>query len=83
MYSIYIYHVWYYNITFGVGRNDDMDGEWEAPLVPNPKCETAPGCGEWETPLIDNPNYKGQWKPPMIDNPDYQVIFYTVTIILY
>lgn len=55
--------------------NDDMDGEWEAPLIPNPKCETAPGCGEWSPPLIDNPNYKGKWKPPMIENPNYQGIW--------
>lgn len=51
-----------------------MDGEWEAPLVPNPKCKTASGCGEWSPPLIDNPNYKGKWKPPMIENPNYQVM---------
>lgn len=50
-----------------------MDGEWEAPQIPNPACETAPGCGAWKRPTIDNPNYKGKWKPPMIDNPNYQV----------
>lgn len=50
-----------------------MDGEWEAPQIPNPACETAPGCGTWKRPMIDNPNYKGKWKPPMIDNPNYQV----------
>ncbi len=55
-------------------RDEDMDGEWEAPQIPNPACETAPGCGPWERPMIDNPNYKGKWKPPMIDNPNYQVI---------
>lgn len=54
-------------------RDEDMDGEWEAPQVPNPACETAPGCGAWKRPTIDNPNYKGKWKPPMIDNPNYQV----------
>lgn len=54
-------------------RDEDMDGEWEAPQIPNPVCETAPGCGPWERPMIDNPNYKGKWKPPMIDNPNYQV----------
>lgn len=54
-------------------RDEDMDGEWEAPQVPNPACETAPGCGAWKRPMIDNPNYKGKWKPPMIDNPNYQV----------
>lgn len=50
-----------------------MDGEWEAPQIANPKCESAPGCGVWQRPTIDNPNYKGKWKPPMIDNPNYQV----------
>lgn len=50
-----------------------MDGEWEAPQIPNPACEAAPGCGTWKRPMIDNPNYKGKWKPPMIDNPNYQV----------
>jgi len=50
-----------------------MDGEWEAPQVPNPACESAPGCGAWQRPAMDNPNYKGKWKPAMIDNPNYQV----------
>lgn len=54
-------------------RDEDMDGEWEAPQIANPKCESAPGCGAWQRPTIDNPNYKGKWKPPMIDNPNYQV----------
>ncbi|XP_067312851.1 calnexin isoform X2 [Pseudorasbora parva] len=55
--------------------DEDMDGEWEAPQIPNPVCETAPGCGPWERPVIDNPNYKGKWKPPMIDNPNYQGVW--------
>lgn len=50
-----------------------MDGEWEAPQVPNPACETAPGCGEWKPPTINNPKYKGKWKAQLIDNPNYQV----------
>lgn len=50
-----------------------MDGEWEAPQVPNPACETAPGCGEWKRPQINNPQYKGKWKAPLVDNPNYQV----------
>ena len=53
-------------------RNEDMDGEWEAPRIPNPACEV--GCGEWNPPLVDNPKYKGVWRPPMIDNPNYQVM---------
>ncbi|KAL3973477.1 anoctamin-2 [Sarotherodon galilaeus] len=55
--------------------DEDMDGEWEAPQIPNPACETAPGCGTWKRPMIDNPNYKGKWKPPMIDNPNYQGVW--------
>uniref|UniRef100_UPI0025419372 calnexin-like n=1 Tax=Euleptes europaea TaxID=460621 RepID=UPI0025419372 len=56
--------------------DEEMDGEWEAPQIPNPKCEKGvSGCGEWVRPLINNPNYKGKWKPQMIDNPDYQGIW--------
>lgn len=43
-----------------------MDGEWEAPHIPNPACQI--GCGEWKPPMIDNPKYKGIWRPPMIDH---------------
>lgn len=50
-----------------------MDGEWEAPQIPNPACETAPGCGEWKRPTINNPQYKGKWKAPLVDNSNYQV----------
>ncbi|XP_043917559.1 calmegin [Protopterus annectens] len=55
--------------------DEEMDGEWEAPLIANPVCKTAPGCGVWDPPLISNPNYKGKWKPPLIDNPSYQGIW--------
>ncbi|KAM6148009.1 calmegin isoform 2-T2 [Erethizon dorsatum] len=53
--------------------NEDMDGEWEAPHIPNPACRI--GCGEWKPPMIDNPKYKGVWRPPMINNPNYQGIW--------
>ena len=53
--------------------DEEMDGEWEAPLVPNPLCQSAPGCGKWRKPMIDNPLYKGKWFPPMINNPNYKV----------
>lgn len=56
-----------------VRRDEEMDGEWEAPQVPNPACETAPGCGKWKRPMINNPEYKGKWKAPLVDNPNYQV----------
>ncbi|XP_012215991.1 calnexin isoform X2 [Linepithema humile] len=63
----------------------EMDGEWEAPEIPNPKCAEAPGCGpykqkmkknprykgKWLPPLVNNPNYKGKWKPRLVHNPDY------------
>lgn len=49
-----------------------MDGEWEAPLINNPRCADVSGCGPWKAPLIDNPNYKGKWKAPLIPNPNYQ-----------
>merc|ERR1712110_863988 len=46
----------------------ELDGDWEAPLVPNSDYE-----GEWEAPIIPNPAYKGPWVQPQIDNPDYKV----------
>ncbi|XP_068158311.1 calnexin-like [Drosophila tropicalis] len=52
-----------------------IDGEWEAPLVENPVCETASGCGPWKAPLIANPAYKGKWHAPMIANPNFQGIW--------
>ncbi|XP_077156355.1 calmegin isoform X2 [Paroedura picta] len=57
--------------------DEEMDGEWEAPQISNPKCDksSVSGCGEWVRPLINNPNYKGKWKPPLIDNPNYQGIW--------
>ncbi|XP_063116865.1 calmegin isoform X1 [Cavia porcellus] len=53
--------------------NEDMDGEWEAPYIPNPACRI--GCGEWKPPMINNPKYRGLWSPPMINNPNYQGIW--------
>jgi calnexin len=52
--------------------DEDIQGEWEAPTIPNPKCEDAPGCGEYEPPLVKNPAYKGKWKARKIPNPDYR-----------
>ena len=31
--------------------DDDMDGEWEAPKIDNPKCQEAPG--EYNVVVID------------------------------
>jgi len=46
--------------------SDELDGEWEAPRIPNPEYK-----GEWKADMIDNPAYKGPWIHPMIANPDY------------
>merc|ERR1712079_882682 len=46
--------------------DEEMDGEWEAPMINNPDFK-----GEWKAKKIDNPDYKGPWVHPMIDNPDY------------
>src|SRR5947207_1658423 len=44
-----------------------MDGDWEAPHIPNPEFK-----GEWKQKMIDNPNYKGPLKVPLIPNPVYK-----------
>lgn len=46
--------------------DDEMDGEWEPPMVDNPDFK-----GEWKPRQIDNPEYKGKWIHPMIVNPEY------------
>lgn len=52
--------------------DNEIDGEWEAPLIPNPLCEKAVGCGLWKAPLVKNPVYKGKWRAAYIDNPNYK-----------
>merc|ERR1712054_158194 len=47
--------------------DDELDGEWEAPLIDNPDYQ-----GEWKPKMIPNPDYKGPWEHPLIDNPDYE-----------
>ena len=42
--------------------DDDMDGAWEAPQVPNPLYK-----GPWAPKKIPNPDYKGPWKAPEIE----------------
>lgn len=54
--------------------DDEEDGEWEAPIIENPKCETG-NCGPWVRPQIPNPEYKGRWAPPLIDNPNYSGVW--------
>ncbi|KAK7501480.1 hypothetical protein BaRGS_00007284 [Batillaria attramentaria] len=46
--------------------DDEMDGEWEPPMIDNPDYK-----GEWKPKQIDNPDYKGKWIHPEIDNPEY------------
>ncbi|KAJ1659231.1 hypothetical protein GGF38_004110, partial [Coemansia sp. RSA 25] len=52
--------------------DDEEDGDWAAPMIPNPRCADAAGCGPWERPLMRNPSFKGQWSAPLIDNPRYK-----------
>jgi len=47
--------------------DDEEDGEWEAPVIPNPDYK-----GEWRAKRIDNPDYKGSWEAPMIPNPEWE-----------
>ncbi|XP_066248126.1 calreticulin [Euwallacea similis] len=49
--------------------DDEMDGEWEPPMIDNPDFK-----GEWKPKQIDNPAYKGQWVHPEIDNPEYSPV---------
>ena len=46
--------------------DDELDGEYEAPQIPNPEYK-----GEWRPKMIDNPDYKGEYVQPEIDNPDF------------
>jgi len=46
--------------------DDELDGEWEAPQIPNPAYK-----GPWRPKMIPNPDYKGPWVHPEIENPDY------------
>jgi len=46
--------------------DDEMDGEWEPPMIDNPDYK-----GEWKPRQIDNPDYKGPWVHPEIENPEY------------
>jgi len=47
--------------------DNELDGDWEAPKVPNPEFK-----GPWRPKQIENPKYQGEWVHPMIDNPDYK-----------
>lgn len=41
--------------------DDEEDGEYVPVMVPNPKCESTPGCGPWTAPMMKNPAFKGKW----------------------
>merc|ERR1719281_235501 len=47
--------------------DDEEDGEWEAPMIPNPEYK-----GEWKPKRISNPAYKGVWAPKKIPNPKFE-----------
>jgi len=49
--------------------DDELDGDWEAPKVPNPEFK-----GPWRPKQIENPKYQGEWVHPLIDNPDYKPV---------
>merc|ERR1712183_989498 len=49
--------------------DDEDDGDWEAPMIPNPEYQ-----GPWAPQEIDNPDYKGPWEHPKIPNPDFQEV---------
>jgi calnexin len=58
-------------LTPQADEQDEEDGDWIPPMVPNPKCEDV-GCGPWSAPSIRNPDYKGKWTVPKIANPEYK-----------
>jgi len=47
--------------------DDELDGEWEAPMIDNPEYK-----GEWKAKTIPNPEYKGEWVHPMVPNPEFK-----------
>jgi len=49
--------------------DDEDDGDWEAPMIPNPDYQ-----GPWSPQEIDNPDYKGPWEHPKIPNPDFKEV---------
>merc|ERR1712226_164866 len=47
--------------------DDEMDGDWEPPMIDNPDFK-----GEWKAKQIPNPDYKGKWVHPEVANPEYE-----------
>jgi calnexin len=54
------------------GWDEVIHGDWEPPMISNPKCEDAVGCGPYDAPLVKNPLFKGKWSAPKIANPAYK-----------
>nr|XP_028589343.1 calreticulin-like isoform X3 [Podarcis muralis] len=54
------------NVTKPDDWDEEMDGEWAPPSVPNPEYR-----GIWKPRIIKNPNYNGIWVQPLVDNPEY------------
>ena len=52
--------------------DEEEYGPFEAPLIPNPRCEEVSGCGVWEKPMVKNPKYKGVYQYRTIPNPAYR-----------
>ena len=46
--------------------NDEIDGEWKPPMIPNPNYR-----GIWKPREIVNAEYMGVWRPRKMLNPDY------------
>jgi len=46
--------------------DEEMDGEFEVPMIPNPEYQ-----GDWSPALIENPDYVGPWEHPLVENPDF------------
>merc|ERR1712032_238832 len=46
--------------------DDELDGEWEAPMKDNPEF-----AGQWIRKKIVNPEYKGHWVRRKIPNPEF------------
>jgi calnexin len=59
------------NATIPEDWDVDIMGEWEPPMIHNPKCTGSTGCGPYQPPLIKNDKYRGIWKAKLIDNPNY------------
>jgi calreticulin len=47
--------------------DEEEDGEYEPPSIPNPDY-----MGEWKPKMIENPDYNGEWEHPVIPNPDFK-----------